>query len=167
MGAELEASRVPAICGRSGFVSKAAPAMGLAVMPPIELSDSAHFGLANPRLIEWLCFMLEKGKLRSIMLEPPCTTFSPAAHPAVRSYKQPLGFCLTCPKTKLGNLLAFRGFLLSWLLNGLGGQIFWSSLSCRRWSGFRYEPLSKQGALSSLQLVHMLLDQCTSRSSGC
>ena len=44
LGAELEASRVPAICGRSGFVSKAAPAMGLAVMPPIELSDSARFG---------------------------------------------------------------------------------------------------------------------------
>ena len=100
------------ICGGSGVVSEAATKLGLTVMPPIELSDSPHFDLGSLRLLEWLCFMLQKGRIRSIMCEPPCTTFSPAAHPAVRSYSQPLGFDRKCRKTWLGNLLAFRCFFL-------------------------------------------------------
>ena len=108
------------ICGGSGVVSVAAAKMGMTVMPPIELSDSPHFDLQNPRLIEWLCFMLERGKLRSMMLEPPCTSFSPAAHPAVRSYRKPKGFRRRCPKTWLGNLLAFRCFTLAWVAYHFG-----------------------------------------------
>ena len=96
------------ICGGSGVVSRAAARLGLNVLPPIELSDSPHFDLGNGRLLEWICFMLQTGKIRSIMCEPPCTSFSPAAHPAVRSYKEPLGFNRKCRKTSLGNLLAFR-----------------------------------------------------------
>ena len=100
------------ICGGSGVVSAAAARLGMIVCPPIELSDSPHFDLKEPRLIEWICFMLQTGKIRSIMLEPPCTSFSAAAHPAVRSYREPLGFDRLCPKTWLGNLLAFRCFIL-------------------------------------------------------
>ena len=100
------------ICGGSGVVSSAAARLGMIVCPPIELSDSPHFDLKEPRLIEWICYMLQTGKFRSIMLEPPCTSFSAAAHPAVRSYKEPLGFDRLCPKTWLGNLLAFRCFIL-------------------------------------------------------
>ena len=44
------------------------------------------------------------------MVEPPCTTFSPAAFPAVRSYAEPLGFDRLNPKTLGGNCLAFRSF---------------------------------------------------------
>ena len=97
------------ICGGSGVGSSAASRLGMIVCPPIELSDSPHL---EPRLIEWICYMLQTGKFRSIMLEPPCTSFSAAAHPAVRSYKEPLGFDRLCPKTWLGNLLAFRCFIL-------------------------------------------------------
>ena len=100
------------ICGGSGVVSAAASKRGLSVCPPIELSDSPHFNVESPRLMEWICYMLQTGKIKSIMCEPPCTTFSPAAHPCVRSYKEPLGFDRRCPKTRLGNLLAFRCFIL-------------------------------------------------------
>ena len=100
------------ICGGSGVVSKAAAARGLIVCPPIELSDSRHFDLGDIRLMEWLCYMLQTGKIRSLMLEPPCRTFSPAAHPAVRSYACPRGFNRRLRKTWLGNLLAFRCFIL-------------------------------------------------------
>ena len=103
------------ICGGSGVVSRAAARLGLNVLPPIELSDSPHFDLGNGRLLEWICFMLQTGKIRSIMCEPPCTSFSPAAHPAVRSYKEPLGFNRKCRKTSLGNLLAFRCCFLLWV----------------------------------------------------
>ncbi len=69
------------ICGGSGVVSEHVSRLGLTVCTPIELSDSPHFDLKNPRLVEWVCFMLQKGRFRSVMLEPPCTTFSAAAHP--------------------------------------------------------------------------------------
>ena len=100
------------ICGGSGVVSKEAARLGMTVCPPIELSNSEHYDISNTKLIEWLCFMITSGKTRSCMLEPPCTSFSPAAHPAVRSYSQPLGFDRKFWKTWLGNLLAFRCFTL-------------------------------------------------------
>ena len=100
------------ICGGSGVVSKEASKLGMTVCPPIELSNSVHYDIGDIRLIEWLCFMLTTGKIRSCMFEPPCTTFSPAAHPAVRSYAEPLGFDRMLWKTWLGNLLAFRCFIL-------------------------------------------------------
>lgn len=49
------------------------------------------------------------------MCEPPCRTFSAAAHPAVRSYKKPRGFNRRCRKTWFGNLLAFRCIFLCWV----------------------------------------------------
>ena len=103
------------ICGGSGVVSAEAASLGLTVMRPIELSDSVHFDLGNYRLIEWLCFMLQTGRLRSVMCEPPCRTFSAAAHPALRSYKQPRGFNRSCKKTWFGNLTAFRCLFISWV----------------------------------------------------
>lgn len=84
------------ICGGSGVVSAEMAALGFRVVHPIELSDSVHFDLGNCKLLEWLCFfMLQTGRIRSLMCEPPCT-FSAAAHPAVRSYKQPRGFNRRC-----------------------------------------------------------------------
>ena len=100
------------ICGGSGRVSEEAAKLGMTVCPPIELSNSAHYNILSTRLMEWLCYMLCSGKIRSCMLEPPCTTFSPAARPACRSYKQPLGFDRSLWKTWLGNAVAFRCFIL-------------------------------------------------------
>ena len=48
------------------------------------------------------------------MVEPPCTSFSAAAHPAVRSYACPKGFSMSDPKTLQGNILAFRCLFLLW-----------------------------------------------------
>ena len=42
----------------------------------------------------------------AIALEPPCTTFSPAAHPACRSYRMPRGWNQKLPKVWIGNRLA-------------------------------------------------------------
>ena len=52
--------------------------------------------------------MIGKKRIKSVMVEPVCTTFSPAAHPAVRSYKTPLGYGRRLPKTLRGNTIAFR-----------------------------------------------------------
>ena len=52
--------------------------------------------------------MLEAGRFLSCLVEPVCTTFSPAAHPAVRSYECPLGFDTTIKKVIDGNVIALN-----------------------------------------------------------
>ena len=98
--------------GGSGRVSACMAELGHSVAPPLGLSSSRHYNMTDARLLEWAMHMIEQKRFRSFLSEPPCTTFSPAAHPAVRSYQQPEGYDMSCPKTFLGNLLANRSFVL-------------------------------------------------------
>eukprot|EP00435_Cladocopium_sp_Y103_P041190 s587_g11.t1 len=100
------------ICGGAGKVGDSLRRLGFSVAPVLDLSESVHYDLTSLRLMEWIIYMLEEGRFRSFMIEPPCTSFSPAAHPAVRSYAEPLGFDRLLPKTLLGNTLAFRALCL-------------------------------------------------------
>ena len=102
------------ICGGSGILSEAMCAQGLVVCPPIDLSDSKHYDLRNVKLVNWILQMLHEERFKSIVCEPVCTTFSPAQHPASRSYEQPLGFQRDHPKTLLGNIIAFRCLTILW-----------------------------------------------------
>ena len=102
------------VCGGVGSVSAEMAKLGYTVMAPIELSDSPHFDVRDLKLIEWLCHMLKTKRLRALMVEPVCTTFSPAAHPAIRSYAQPAGFDRQDAKTIQGNVVAFRCIFLLW-----------------------------------------------------
>ena len=117
--AEAEISNVPAktlaqrfhfieICGGAGKVSKFVAELGWVVGPLIDLDKSPHFDWANVRVLEWVYHLLEQGLLDAFMVEPPCTTFSPAQYPASRSYQQPRGFQPDEPKTLLGTTLALR-----------------------------------------------------------
>ena len=100
------------IFGGAGVVSREASRLGLVVAPCLDLSDSVHYDLRGVRLLEWCIHMVEEDRFGSFLLEPPCTSFSAAAHPAVRSYEEPLGFDRRNPKTLHGNTLAFRSFVL-------------------------------------------------------
>eukprot|EP00435_Cladocopium_sp_Y103_P032998 s1823_g8.t1 len=100
------------ICGGVGAVSKAALDLGLSVAPPLDLSGSPHYDLTDLRLLEWIMHMVSEKRFLSFLIEPPCTTFSPAAHPCLRSYKQPYGFCRENPRVMHGNSLAFRALVL-------------------------------------------------------
>eukprot|EP00438_Fugacium_kawagutii_P018756 Skav204395 [mRNA] locus=scaffold2947:164542:176525:+ [translate_table: standard] len=102
------------VCAGVGSVSKELAKMGYSVAAPIELSGSQHFNITDCRLVTWLCNMLKHKKIRSIMVEPVCATFSPAAHPAVRSYDRPKGYDRLCPKTLRGNDIAFKCLFLVW-----------------------------------------------------
>lgn len=103
------------ICGGAASVSKWLADWGYSVMPPIDITYSRHYDLRNIRLVEWLAYMFSKRRIKAAMIEPVCTSFSPAAHPAVRSYKQPKGFVRDDPKTLLGNIIAFRCLFLAWV----------------------------------------------------
>ena len=55
---------------------------------------------------------LNDDRLDSLLVAPACTTFSPAAHPCVRSYAEPRGFDQSNEKVRVGNLLAFAALTL-------------------------------------------------------
>ena len=93
--------------------------LGVIVCPATELSGRPHCNLQSPRLLEWICFTLAKNLFRLVMLEPPCTTFSPASHPCVRSYR-PLGFCRTNPN---GGSFSFDAGVPLWLCLFKFGQV--------------------------------------------
>ena len=89
------------------------------LMPPALLSALWHMCLTSPafnmewlRTLEWLLYLLQNRRLRSFLVAPPCTTYSPAAHPACRSYAKPRGFQPTARKTLLGTILALRALTL-------------------------------------------------------
>ena len=102
------------IFGGSGVLSEAVARLGLSTCPPIDLSRTKHHDIGNHKLLDWIFQMIAEKRFKSLICEPPCTTFSPAQHPASRSYAQPLGYNRRDPKTYLGNLLAFRSFAILW-----------------------------------------------------
>eukprot|EP00438_Fugacium_kawagutii_P017058 Skav216351 [mRNA] locus=scaffold2385:191031:215658:- [translate_table: standard] len=103
------------ICGGSGVLSKALADEGLVVCPPIDLSASKHYDLENTKLVEWIFQMISEKRFRAVICEPVCRTFSPAQHPASRSYSCPLGFNRKDRKTYVGNFIAFRCLAILWM----------------------------------------------------
>ena len=102
------------VCGGAGVVGVEMSRMGFVVGPNLDISYSPHYNIKELRLLEWILFMLEEGRLGSCMLEPVCTTFSPAAHPACRSYAMPEGFDQSLEKVEHGNSLAYRCLFILW-----------------------------------------------------
>ena len=80
------------VCGGAGKIAKYAAEEGLTVGPVIDIDRSPAFDLSLLRIFTWICFMLEQGRLDGFFLAPPCTTFSAASHPCLRSYTCPRGF---------------------------------------------------------------------------
>ena len=98
------------ICGGAAKVSRELSKLGWVIGPCLDLDSSVHYDLSSVDLIRWICYLLESGLLDGLMVQPPCTTFSPAQHPASRSYSQTRGYCPTEPRTLLGTTLALHGF---------------------------------------------------------
>ena len=110
------------VCGGAGVVTRDLIELGVVCGPIFDLSLSKQYDITKTRVLEWIIFMMEDGRLKSFLVSPPCTTFSPAAHPCVRSYRVPEGFDRSNEKVKLGNILAFAAMLL--LLVALRLRIF-------------------------------------------
>ena len=100
------------IFGGSGGVSRSMASMGFVVAPVLDLSNSSAYDISQNDLMRWVFHMIESGAFKSLLLEPPCATFSPAAYPAVRSYAVPKGWWRKHPKVLQGNLTAFRSLII-------------------------------------------------------
>ena len=94
------------LCGGAGGLTYELAHRGISCGPVLDLSLSQQYNLAEHRVLQWVAFMLEEGRLDSFLVSPPCASFSPAAFPSVRSYKQPRGYDQSLEKV-IGNLLAF------------------------------------------------------------
>lgn len=100
------------ICGGSGVVTIELCRLGRVCGPVLDLSYSGQYDLTDHDVLAWCIFTLEAGRLRSFLVAPPCTTFSPAAFPPLRSYQKPEGFDPGHPRVQLGNRLAFAALCL-------------------------------------------------------
>ena len=100
------------ICGGSGKVSRAMSNRGWTVGPVLDLDSSHFFDLRGMRSMQWIFHLLESGLLDSFMVEPPCTTLSPAQHPASRGYDCPRGYDPQEPKTFAGTQLGLHAVAL-------------------------------------------------------
>ena len=143
------------VCGGAGVVSKYLSKFGAVVGPVLDLSFSKQYDLSNHRVLLWLIHMLESGRLRSTHTSPPCTSFSPAAYPCVRSYRCPEGFDQENPKVKIGNILAYYSLVL--LFVGLRTRSFVMGETPRR-SKMRWLKVWK--ALIALGASEVFLASC-------
>ena len=100
------------ICGGAGKVTKFLAERGWTCGPVLDLDSSRHYNLRNLRFLSWVLHLLENDLLDSFMVEPPCTTFSPAQHPASRGYDCPRGYDPLDEKTLEGTELALRSLTL-------------------------------------------------------
>ena len=110
---------------------------GFVVALVLDLSDSRRYDLRDIRLLEWIIHMIQQKLFKSNLLQPPCTTFSSAAHPACRSYQVPEGWVRQLPKVFIGNLLAFRCLIIMFV-----------SVRCETPAGLEQPRLSKMAWLS-------------------
>ena len=95
------------LCGGAGVVTEELTKLGAVCGPVFDLSYSRRYDITDRRVFAWVAFMCEEGRLRSFMAAPPCTTFSPAAHPCLQTYKKPLGIDPRHPRVVHGNDMAF------------------------------------------------------------
>ena len=115
------------VCGGAGIVTKKLIDLNVVCGPVFDLAISPQYDLGSLLALRWITHMMTVGRLDSFLVSPPCTTYSPAAHPCIRSYACPEGFDLTDERTLLGNLLAYHALCLLFValrlgLFGLGEQ---------------------------------------------
>lgn len=116
--------------------------MGVVCGPILDITYSPHYNLMENRVIFWWIFMMEERRVRSFLVAPPCTTFSLAAHPSLRSYAKPEGYDPYHPRVMVGNLLASAALLLLYVglrlrIFGLGEQPRRSKMRwLRQWRRF-------------------------------
>ena len=86
---------------------------GYVVCPPVDITFSRELDCRSHHVVAWITWMIQEGRLLSVMCEPPCTTFSVMRRPALRDRAHPLGFDPSDPQTACGNELAYRSLQIA------------------------------------------------------
>ena len=100
--------------GATAPLSKAMAAAGLTVGPHIDITLASAWDIRESRTIEWILWMVRRGRIWYFHGGPPCTTFSIARCPRLRSQQAPLGIYPKEKRTAEGNLLLLRCLTVLW-----------------------------------------------------
>ena len=102
----------------SSYIPDCLFSRGWSVGPVLDPTFSPHYDLCEDPFLLWLLHLLEAGKLDSLLISLPGSTFSSAARPILRTFRKPFGDC-SSPKVARENLTMHRALLLfsvSWRL---------------------------------------------------
>ena len=106
-------------CGVNAPLLTAMAKVGLRTGPKIDIAQHRLWDIRQDRIILWLIFLIRNGRLWYLHLEVPCTDFSTAKRPYLRSKHRPFGFVPDDPARAKANSMLLRGFLLLFLIKGL------------------------------------------------
>jgi hypothetical protein len=95
-------------CGGQAPLITAMGQAGLRCGPRIDIKHNLMWDITSSRMFEWIVFMLAHDRIYYLHVGPPCTTFSIARCPKLRSKALPGGFDRSDAATHLGNLLLMR-----------------------------------------------------------
>ena len=83
---------------------------GFSVCNPIDISFDKELDVSKLHVLEWILHLVDNLLVSSVMIEPPCTTFSIMRKPPLRSSCFPFGFDPEDPQTNMGNPPGHRAF---------------------------------------------------------
>ena len=99
-------------CGKGSPMIKAGEAAGLRCGPRIDLLLHKVWDIRSSRRISWVLFLVHNGRVFWVHCGAPCTTFSIARCPKLRSILFPWGFDIRNPHTLVGNILLCRTLIV-------------------------------------------------------
>ena len=94
----------------------------LVVGPPVDRVRHKCWGLLDDVLFGWLLSVVKAGRIFYLHLAPPCTTFSQARRPPLRTRRCPYGLEPADAETRNGTRLFQRCWLLLLLQKRAGTQ---------------------------------------------
>ena len=92
-------------CGPSAPLCSEFSRQGFRTGPKIDLKVHSFWNLQDDRVLAWILFLLRNRRVRHLHSGVPCTTFSVARHPKLRSAHSPWGLKPGDPITRCGNFL--------------------------------------------------------------
>ena len=104
----------------AGWAATTFSGPGLRAGPRIDLKTHPVWDLLSFRIVEWILFLVIAGRVAYVHCAPPCTTWSLARQPRLRSRTQPMGFQLQDEVTQRGNALLLRAMLILWTVHKHG-----------------------------------------------
>ena len=108
-------------CGRNSTLINACSRAGLRCGPRINLLLHSIWDVKSGRLIEWIIFLVEHGRVFYLHSGGPCTTLSIVRCPKDRSKECPYGKDTTLEAIAAGTLMLLRTMAVhSFLLSGSG-----------------------------------------------
>ena len=123
-------------CGPRAPLSEAFAKQGLRTGPRIDLATHAMWDLRTGRIVEWLLFFAEGRRVWWLHSGVPCTDFSVAHHPTVRTHERPWGFRPKDEDRRGPNLLLAEVGLLAIALvrTGFGTLVHELPASAHSWA---------------------------------